>query len=155
MKKRMLLIFIVLNFSIALYGCSDPKYINLENKPHKGYYTELLYKAVKDNNYDFTMLDTNLYKNVIVKDEDKYILKSTIKSLTTNNFIDKPTDLKEKPMYKLFINQNSKKYVINIYSNNIISVFPWDGNFPEDFVDLKTVPDAYKLEQFCKYVYDK
>lgn len=155
MKKRIRFTICISFIIFLLFGCSDPKYINLEQKPHKAYYTEKLYEIVRTEDFEFTILDTNLYKDATVSKNDKSVLKNTIKSLSVENFIDRPNGLPEKPKYKLFINKDSIKYVIDVYDNNIISLYPWDGNFPEDYIYLKDVPDAYKLESFCKYIYDK
>lgn len=153
--KKYLSILIIVFVSILLFGCSDPKYISYEKKPHKAYYTEALYSIVKSDEFDYSILDTNLYKDATVSKEDSSIFKNTIKSLSPSNFIDKPQNLADKPIYKLFIKNSSKKFVINVYENNIVSVFPWDGNFPEDFIDLTSIPEAYKLKQFCEYIYQR
>ncbi|GIM29595.1 hypothetical protein CPJCM30710_22610 [Clostridium polyendosporum] len=152
MSKRILIIFVVL-FSIILSGCNDAQYINFKKKPNKFYYTEELYKIVSSKDFTLSAFDTNVYREENPKGKDKDIVINFIKCLSKDNFIDKPSNLPEKPVYKLFISSSETKFVINIYENNIVSIFPWDGMFSEDFINTENIPQAYKLYLFCKYVF--
>ena len=55
-------------------------------------------------------------------------------------------------MYFTFKNS---KYVINIYNDKYAVVFPWDGKYPMDYINMSKVPIAYNLDGICNYIYSK
>ncbi|MPQ44121.1 DUF4883 family protein, partial [Clostridium tarantellae] len=43
----------------------------------------------------------------------------------------------------------------DVYGDNLICIYPWDGIYTKDYISLKNIPNAFKLEQFCKYIFEK
>ncbi|QAA34031.1 DUF4883 family protein [Clostridium manihotivorum] len=153
--KKLLSLILVLIISSTFIGCSNAQYINLKKKPSNHYYTEEMYKLISTEKFSISAFDTDVYKELHPKEEDDKILLDFVKSLKSTNFINKPDNLPDKPKFKMFIKTSKDKYVINIYDDNIISIFPWDGVFEEDFINMDKVPLAYRLDSFCKYVFNK
>ncbi|GFZ31760.1 hypothetical protein CSC2_22860 [Clostridium zeae] len=153
--KKLLSLTLILIISLTFIGCSDSQYINLKKKPSNHYYTEELYKLINNNKFEISAFDTDVYKELPAKEEDDKVLIDFIKSLKNDNFIKKPANLPEKPKYKLFVKISADKYVINVYDENVVSVFPWDGVFEEDYLSMDNIPLAYRLDSFCKYVFNK
>ncbi|WP_045516751.1 DUF4883 family protein, partial [Clostridium sporogenes] len=47
------------------------------------------------------------------------------------------------------------KYIINVYNKQYISVYPFDGNFPMDYIDMNNIPEAYNLYNLCNFLFNK
>jgi hypothetical protein len=154
MKKRFLLYFLI-SISLIFNGCSNPKYINLSKKPSACYYSESLYTIIKKDEFNVSVIDSNFYKQLTLNDEDKLVINNFFSSLTTNCFIKKPDTITEKPLYKLFLVCKNQKYVIDIFTSDLISISPWDGSYEPDFISMNQVPQKFNLLNFCKYIYNK
>lgn len=135
---------------ITFTGCTS---ILEAKKPAMYYYTNLFSKCIlEENTYLGTVLDTNLYKEKTLSNDNKSEIKNFIKNLHKENFINKPKDLPTKPLYKMYFTFKSGKYVMNVYNEKYVSVYPWDGNYPEDYIDMSSLPAAYNIHSFCKYL---
>ncbi|WP_275935971.1 DUF4883 family protein [Clostridium haemolyticum] len=58
----------------------------------------------------------------------------------------------EKPKYKIFFSfpQSKERYVLNVYNSEYLSVHPWDGNFPMDYISTKNIPYRFSIYNLCK-----
>ncbi|MGL5245685.1 MAG: DUF4883 family protein [Sarcina sp.] len=152
-KKLLTSILIILSFNMI--SCSKISYI-INKKPSNDYYTQCLYKDINEYNFNISILDTNVYAEITVDKEDNRILNDMISSLTPESYLTEiPTNLPNKPLYNIYIKSDKNKFVIEVYGDNIISIYPWDGNYSKDYISLSNVPIAFKLEQFCKYAFEK
>ncbi|EOU1594143.1 DUF4883 family protein [Clostridium perfringens] len=153
MKKITKIFLITLCFSLILISCSK---INIpsKEKPSLNYHTKNLSELVSKNNIKIRVLDMNIYSEVIVDNEDVRIIDDLLKSLKDSNFINEEP-LPNKPLYKNFIDLNSEKYVIDIYGDDLITLYPWDSDVRKDYLSLKDIPNSFKLEPFCQYVFNK
>ncbi|MBU3183782.1 DUF4883 family protein [Clostridium estertheticum] len=97
----------------------------------------------------------NFYKKKDFSKEDSTIFVNFFNSLTNASFIDKPTNLPAKPLYKIFLTFSKDKYVLNIYSERYISIYPWDGDYKMDYIDTSKMFKAYNLYGLCKYLIPK
>lgn len=155
MKKKLMLFTTILTFTLFVFGCSPLEYIKYE-KPKINYYTTKLSDLVNNKDYEIQILDTNVYRTIDVDKEDVRIIPDLINNLKSDNFLtEEPEGLPVKSMYKLFIMSKDNKMVLDVYGDDIISIYPWDGDFEKDYLSLKGVPNAFKAEQFCKYVFEK
>ena len=101
------------------------------------------------------LLETNYSTELDVNQVGKDTLKDFFASLSENSFItDKETliNLPEKPIYKLYINIDKEKYVVNIFSEDLVTVHPWDGLFSQDYITMTYSPKAYNLFGLCDYL---
>lgn len=151
--------FITLLLTLTLLtGCvfNDPKYINLTSKSTPYYYSDEIYKKL-NNKESFTLkvFDVNFYEYFDVSEEDSDILLSFFKSLNKDNY-DTELDPESNVLkYRLIIDFKDSKFAINVYDENTISVFPWDGNLEEDLINMKNVPKYNNIFYFCKYIINK
>ncbi len=153
MKNYKYAIIVFLLITVLFSSCSNP--IN-SKKSNKYYYTNLVAKhLVKDNKINGTVMDTNFYKEINLSSEDISTIKSFIKTLKGNNFINAPKDLPKKPEYKIYLNFQKAKYVINVYNEKYIAIYPWDGNFPMDYIDMTGVYLSNNLYGMCKNIFPK
>lgn len=163
MKRIYIYFFILLLISFSFLGCSVKignyiinDFTITKSKPNNYYYTNnMLKKLTLGFSVKINVLDTNFYKEKELSKDDIDIVKSFGKSLKTSYFIDKPEELPEKPAYKLFITINNDKYVINVYDERYLSVYPWDGTYPMDYIDMKEIQAHYNLFGLCKYLIEQ
>lgn len=151
MKKRK--IILILFFLFLLSGCSSS--FN-DKKPSTSYYTNLLEAALAaEPKSNIVLLDLNFYKERPLQGEEVTFVKNFFKYLNKQSFIQKPADLPQNPLYKYFFTFTETKYVINVYNDKYLSIYPWDGNYLEDYVSMDGVVKAYNLYNLCKYFIPK
>lgn len=97
----------------------------------------------------------NFYKKKDFSKEDLYTLADFFNSLNNDSFIEKPANLPDKPLYMIFLTFSKNKYVINVYNENYISIYPWDGAYNMDYIDTSKMYKAYNLYGLCKYLIPK
>ena len=158
MKNIKLLIILLL--VTLLSGCvfNDPKYINFKSKPNLYYYSNEIYKKIKNNeSYSLKVFDVNFYEYHDVSEEDLDVLPAFLESLNNDNYVSELNLEDGKVKYKLIIefDSDNSKYVINVYDKNSITLFPWDGNLEEDMVNMTDVPLRNNIYSFCVYIINK
>lgn len=140
---------------MTLTGCSF-KSINipiLKDKPFNYYYTNLLCKDLNlESNYKVVIFETNLFKEKQISKDDSVSIKGFLKDLKSNDFIKKPASLPAKPAYKIFITFGSDKFVINVYTDRYVSIYPWDGVYSMDYIDMSNTQTANNLYYLCNYI---
>lgn len=147
--------FPLIIFTVLFLGCNT---INISpyNKPSLNYYTYKLSELISNDSFEIHILDRNIYKNISVNTEDISTLNDLLKNLKDDNYIsEKPTDLPSKPLYTLFITTKKGKMLLDVYGDDLIAIYPWDGKYEKDYLSLKEIPNAFKMEQFCQYVFEK
>jgi len=145
-------------FSFGLFGCkyNFNESIFIKNKPSNYYYTNLLMQDLsKEPPKDLYVLYMNFYKKKDFSKEESSIFSNFFNSLNNASFIGKPKGLPDKPLYKIFITFSESKYVINIYNERYISIYPWDGDYIMDYIDTSKIYRAYNLLGLCKYLIPK
>lgn len=148
--KFIMLLFLI----IILQGCGldDPKYIHLKNKDTSNFYTNEVYeKILNDEDFSLDVFNTNMYKKIPVSDIENKIIENFINSLSIEDYKegDIPTEIEP---YQIRINFSDAKYIIKVYNSNLVTLYPWDGNFEEDIISMDNVPIHYNLHDFCKYI---
>lgn len=147
-----IVIVIVLSFTGCSLSFSSNSFLN-PKKPYNFYYTNLLTRDMKlENSFLGIVLDTNFYKEQTFTSEQSATAKNFILYLNRNDFISKPKDLPSKPPYKIYFTFKTDKYVLEIYNEKYISVYPWDGSYDKDYVDMSNIPTSYNLYYLCKYI---
>ncbi len=152
MKKLLILITAVL-LCLGFISCNTMNIFNKE-KTSLSYHTKNLEKALENTTPKIRILDMNIYSEIVVDEEDIRILKDLVLSLKDNNFIPKE-ELPKKPLFKLFANIDKEIYVLDIFGDDLVTLYPWDSDFDKDYISLKEVPNSFKLEPFCHYVFEK
>lgn len=97
----------------------------------------------------------NFYKKKDFSKEDLSTFGEFFNSLNNDSFIAKPESLPDKPLYKIFLTFSENKYMINIYNETVISIYPWDGSYNMDYIDTSKMYKAYNLYGLCKYLIPK
>jgi hypothetical protein len=160
LNKKLLYIIILLFVPVIFMGCTikigSYTVNNLtvtKKKSNNFYYTNNLAKHLTlDSSTKIKLLDTNFYKEKELSEEDIVIVKNFTKALKKPNFIEKPKELPERPAYKLFFTFSKEKYVVNVYDEKYISVYPWDGTYSMDYIDMEGIQPLYNIYGLCKYL---
>lgn len=151
MKRK--LCYVILLMMLVLFTSSCSRYYYYKGKETKYYYTNLLSKEIDLNNsYRCSITDTSYYREKELSSEDLKVIPNFFSSLDEKSFIDRPKDLPKKPLYKIFITISNEKYVINVYSKDLASIYPWDGYYEMDFINMSKVPYSYNLYNICNYM---
>lgn len=145
-------------FSLSLFGCklNFNKNVFIKGKPNNYYYSSLIMKDLSlEKPVGLYALYMNFYKKKDFSKEDLSTLVNFFNSLNNKSFVEKPATLPEKPLYKIFLAFSENKYVINVYNQNFVSVYPWDGSYNMDYIDTSKMYKAYNLYGLCKYLLPK
>ncbi|HCW03981.1 MAG TPA: hypothetical protein DGK91_05240 [Clostridium sp.] len=156
--KKLVTFLLLSSILIISIGCSSDrlKYTLNRQKPNTYYYTAMLAKDIKANGISNVLaLETNLNKERNLKDEDVKTLISFFNLIKTKNFLQAAPDLPKKPEFKFYISSGNDKYVVNVYNEKYIGIFPWDGNYSMDYIDMTEVKPLYNLYNLCKYMYQE
>ncbi len=155
MKRCILfLLFCICFFSGC--GINLNEYPGSSDKPFINYYSSELAKDLSENqSLEIMVFETNLSSEVNVSEADKEVFISFLGNLKEDSFIANVSDyieLPKVPAFKLYIKTYKNKYVINVYNEKVISLYPWDGLYEEDFLTMEYTPKAYNLHSLCKYI---
>lgn len=157
MKKYLLTGALIMLLFISS-GCNlnYNEYPSFETKPGYDFYTNSLTSQLsKEGDFQVMLLETNYSTEIDVDANGKETLKEFFMSLSENSFITDNLilkDLPEKPIYRLYVSTDNEKYVINIFSEDIANLHPWDGMFTEDYINMNNSPKAYNLYGLCSYI---
>ncbi|WP_258876434.1 DUF4883 family protein [Clostridium sp. CM028] len=157
-KSKCVLLVICVFFSLSFFGCryNFDKSIFIKSKPNNFYYTKLLMKDLSlEKPTEHYALYMNFYKKEDFSNEDLSSFTKFFNSLNNDSFIDKPANLPDKPIYKIFLTFSKNKYMINVYNEKFISIYPWDGSYKMDYIDTSKMYKAYNLYGLCKYLIPK
>lgn len=163
MKKNIICLILVLCCFFILSGCNFKirnytidNYNLSKDKPFNYYYTkELSNNIALEPKYKCTIIETNFYSEKSLSLKDNETIHNFISELKKSNFINKPSDLPSKPAYRMYFTFSKVKYVIDVYNENYISVFPWDGCYSADYIDMNGVHTSNNLYNFSKYLNPK
>jgi hypothetical protein len=134
-------------------GCSIRLPYTNDAKPNSYYYTNLLAKDLSlEKNYKVLVIDMNFYNEKAIDNGNIDTINGFIHSLKDKNFINKPKDLPSKPLFKMIFTFSKDKFVINVYNENYLSIFPWTGNYDMDYISMTDIPISYNLFNLSKYI---
>lgn len=152
--KKLIRFILIIATTFLLISCTfnESQYIKPKAKPTPNYYTEKIKEQIsKNKEYTIKVFDLNIYKYYEVNQDENTILPEFIDNLNIDNFnIEINENLKAE--YRLIIEFPDEKYIINAYNENLISIQPWDGSYPEDTISMENIPDYYNLYKYCEYI---
>lgn len=149
MKKLSIFIFIFLTTSFI--SCSKIEYSRNITKPTESYYTQNLKALNSENIKEIKLIENKFYKEVILDKSTSKLIVDMIESLDITKVSESLNDDVE-CLFKLHIENNSNKYVVDVYGNDIISIYPWDGIYEKDFLDISELPLSLNAESICNFI---
>lgn len=152
--KKYIKVFLTILISSLLISCNfnESQYINPKNKPKADYYTNEIKSHLKNNeSYTIKIFDLNVYKYYEVSKNEHSIIPEFIDNINNDNY-DVEIDENLTPAYEIIIEFEKEKYIINAYSDKLVSIHPWDGIYPQDTISTEGMPDYYNIYKFCEYI---
>ena len=149
MKKFIL--FSILFISLNFISCSTIEYSSSKKKPSEAHYSENLKELVTANISEVKLIENKFYKEVILDKNSTKLISDMINELDLKA-IALPLSSDIECLFKLHIQNNTQKYVIDVYGNDIISIYPWDGVYEKDFLDISSLPLSLKAESICNFI---
>ena len=149
MKK--LFIFIFIFITTLFISCSNIEYSRNATKPIENYYTKTIKSLKSETIKEIKLIENKFYKEVILDKTSSNLILEMISSLDESKIVEALNDNVE-CLFKLHIESNTNKYVIDVYGNDIISVYPWDGIYEKDFIDISELPLSLKAESICNFI---
>lgn len=139
--KKIILLTVLTIFLACFCGC-DNELLHKE-KPFNFYYTNLLAGSfVKEKVIKVSLIDTVYYKNYSLNNSEISVLKNFLIHLEKHNYINRPSNLPSKPMYRFFLTFSKTKFVLDVYNKNYVTISPWDGYYSKDFLDITDIPSS-------------
>jgi hypothetical protein len=157
MKKLVVFFTLIIAVFILFTGCTNN--LNLleynSKKQNKFYYTNILVKKLKQEMPSKCIItETNFHKEKPLDKETIKDVKDMFESLNQKNFINTPKNISnKKPFYKIIIEFKQEKFLVNIYSSTLVSVYPWDGIYSMDYIDTSKIPISLNLYSLGKYIF--
>ena len=149
MKKTFLFIIIFIFSAIAI-SCIIPA----KNKSCNYYYTSKLLKKVNEKkDFEIKALYMTYYKTKVLNPEEEGIVIKYLKSAGEGDFKES-REIKGKPVYRLYISFKDETYIIDIFNNEDICIFPYDGDFQQDVLKMNSKYKCYNLYYLCKNVFN-
>lgn len=149
------LIFVLI-INIGLTSCTHDYY----KKPAKNYYSENIINNFANSSIKkCILLETNIHSQKSLSSGDINTINKFFNTTDIKYFVDTtsktPAVLSRKPCYKIFLYFNCKennRYVINVYDSKTISVYPWDGKYDLDYIDMSNTYPSLNLYNLCKSI---
>lgn len=153
-KLTYLLLFLFTLVTFSSCNGQDPIKSLKGIKPNDYYYTNNLMEKIKLKKITkCTVVEMNFYKELDIDKENYEKICSFFDKLNMENFMSPLKNNSQKPKYKIFFICENEKYVVNIYDNRYISIYPFDGTYSMDYIDLKNIPDSINLYYLCNFLY--
>ncbi|WP_297520437.1 DUF4883 family protein [uncultured Clostridium sp.] len=149
MKKFIL--FSILSISLNFISCSTIEYSSNKNKPSESHYSESLKELITTDITEIKLIENKFYKEVILDKNSTKLISDMVNELDLKS-ITLPLSSDIECLFKLHIKNNTQKYVIDVYGNDIISIYPWDGVYEKDFLDISSLPLSLKAESICNFI---
>lgn len=151
--KKILLILIPVIFLAGLSYKLNNEVFN-PKKPNNFYYTNLLAKNLTlSSPSKCTMEENNFHDEINLNKDTIADIKNMLSYLKKKNFIVEPKSLPEKSAYRITFTFNKEKLLIDIYNEKYACIYPWDGKYPMDYIDISDIPASLNLYYLGKYLF--
>ncbi|WBW95983.1 DUF4883 family protein [Oceanirhabdus sp. W0125-5] len=153
-KSILLLPIILLCFLSIIYF----KVYHHYEKPSNNYYinslcSKLIIEDETVNNAEISLLITDYYKHISLPDEHKQSVISSLKTFENHTFEGDYELSNKKPLFKYIIKIQGEKYIVDVYNDNFLTVYLWNGKYPKDKITMKDCYPYENLFQISQYIY--
>lgn len=146
---KLIKLSIIILICLAVSGCSS---LFNQKKPYTFYYTNMLSKDFHtEKQIKASLIDTSYYKNHNLSSDEIKDFYNFFEALKKHNYIKRPKGLPVKPIYRMFFTFSKDKYVLDVYNEKYISIYPWDGTYEKDFLTISDIPASINPYNLCKY----
>lgn len=146
---KLIKLSIIFLICLTISGCSS---LFNQQKPYTFYYTNMLSKDFHtEKQVKASLIDTSYYKNYNLSSDEIKDVYNFFEALKKHNYIKRPKTLPAKPIYRMFFTFSKDKYVLDVYNEKYISIYPWDGTYEKDFLTISDIPASINPYNLCKY----
>lgn len=146
---KLIKLSVILLICFAASGCSS---LFNQEKPYTFYYTNMLSKNFHtEKQIKASLIDTSYYKNHNLSSSEIKDFYNFFEALQKHNYIKRPKGLPVKPIYRMFFTFSKDKYILDVYNEKYISIYPWDGTYEKDFLSISDIPASINPYNLCKY----
>lgn len=154
MKKLMKLLPFLLFSILIMTSCTFE--INKDVQDPCKYIDKLKSELDTSKISSLELLEVKFNRNFLIDDYKNEMLTNSIDYLCIDNIENLDDNFNETPTYKLFITFDSKeKFVIEVFKDGLVSVFPWDGKGNKEYFSSANIPEGYKLYNYCEFINPK
>ena len=150
--KKIISIFLLVFIGIFFTSCSTYEYINYSKKPNTTYYLDKMKGESKKIN-SIRVIESNFFKEIEVNKKNYNLISDMLGEISEQNLLEK-YELSDNPLYRIYIDISTDKFVIDIYGDDVISIYPWDGNYEKEIYNIKDLPLSLKAESIAKYLFE-
>lgn len=137
-------VFVLVNFneksSIAVQSLSYIENLNLDT-------------ISKEDISNIKIVEKVFYSKTTVPDEYTSFFVDMLNQVDTSKVVE-PVNDESNCLFKIYIDSttDAEKFIIDVYGNDIISIYPWDGVSQKLFLSISELPLSIKAESLCNYV---
>lgn len=150
--KKIIYIFLLTFISIFFTSCSTYEYINYSKKPNATYYLDKM-RETHENINSIRIVESNFFKEIEVNKKDFNLIYDMLREINKQNILEK-YELSDNPLYRIYIDIFTDKFVMDIYGDDVISIYPWDGNYEKEIYSIKDLALSLKAESIAKYLFE-
>lgn len=153
MNIKFKLTITILLFLILSSCYADNLIKNLSDNSSPNYYLNKLSKDISSAKITKALvLETNLQRETVMDNTHIDFLYKFLEGINQQDTADNKVELPAAPKYRIYLLSNDHQYIINIYNEKYIAIFPWDGTKEMDIIDMTNTKSLYNLYNVCKYI---
>lgn len=123
-------------------------------KPNNFYYTNLLAKNLTlSSPAKCTIEETNFHDEINLDKDNIKDIKNMLSSLKKKNFINKPKNMPQKCAYRIIFTFDKDKLLIDVYDEKYLCIYPWDGEYATDYINVNDIPVSLNPYYLGKYLF--
>lgn len=151
--KKLVYVFLFISL-FSLIGCNTIEYMNYNKKPNQTYYSDKLKNSLNSNIQNIKIIENNFFKEINLDENQVKLISEMINEIdSTDVLTDKISIESEKSLFKIYVETKSENFIIDVYGNDVLTIYPWDGIYEKDIVSLSQSPLSLKPESICKYIF--
>lgn len=108
----------------------------------------------KEDILNIKIVEKTFYSKKTVEKNDIPIFVEMINNINFDNISDSVLQ-ENNYLFKIYIECEDSKFLIDVYGDDIISIYPWDGLTPKTFLSVSNLPLSIKTESICNYIFKK
>lgn len=125
----------------------------------------------KNNTATFLKIEDINFKTLLAEDienikivEKTFYSKKTVDKKYTEFFIEMLNNIdltnltdpvldEDNYLFKIYIELKDDKFMIDVYGDDVISIYPWDGTTQKKYVSISKFPLSIKAESLCNFIF--
>lgn len=106
---------------------------------------------INNSTIDIKMVESKFNAKKTIKSEDLNIVIEMLTSLDKCERINPIDDIDS--LFKIYLTINEEKFILEVYGDDILEIYPWDGYRATEFISAKKLPNSLNPESICNYIF--